>query len=110
MSDFDYGTLSLEELQNIQNEVTKAIKSFEARKRKQAKAELDALAKSLGFTSASDLVADGKNKEKIAIVPYYRNPDNHAQVCGQRGRKPAWFKECLEKGYTREQLMIEHQS
>lgn len=110
MSDFDYDSLSLQELEQIQKDVTKAIKSFQIRHRKEAKAKLDALAKSLGFTSASDLVAEGKNKEKTAIVPYYRNPDNHAQVCGQRGRKPAWFKECLGKGYTREQLMIEHQS
>ena len=110
MPHIDYKSLSLEELQSIQNDVAKAIKSFENQKRKKAKAELDALAKKLGFSSASDLVADGKTKGKTPTVPYYRNPENPKQVCGQSGRKPSWFNECLEKGYNREQLMIEKQS
>ena len=106
---FDYDTLSLEELQQIQKDVDKAIKSFQARKRKEAKAKLDAVAKEFGFSSADDLVGDKPAKTKKPMVPVFRNPDNHDEICGKPGRKPAWFQECLDKGYSIEQLMIENQ-
>lgn len=106
---FDYDTLSLEELQQIQKDVDKAIKSFQARKRKEAKAKLDAVAKEFGFSSADDLVGDKPAKVRKPMVPVFRNPEDHSQVCGSKGRKPNWFQECLDKGYTIEQLMIENQ-
>ena len=109
MPDFDYDSLSLQELEQIQKDVTKAIKSFQIRHRKEAKAKLDAVAKEFGFSSVDDLVGDKPVKTKKPMVPYYRNPDNHDEICGKPGRKPEWFNACLEKGYTIEQLMIENQ-
>lgn len=109
MQDFDYKTLSLQELEKIQKDVGKAIDSYQSRMRKEAKAKLDAVAKEFGFSSADDLVGDKPAKAKKPMVPYYRNPENHDEVCGKPGRKPEWFNACLEKGYTIEQLMIENQ-
>jgi DNA-binding protein H-NS len=109
MPDFDYDALSLRELEQIQKDVTKAIDSYQSRKRKEAKAKLDALAKDLGFSSAGELVGNKPAKARKPMVPYYRNPDNHDEICGKPGRKPAWFQDCLDKGYTIEQLMIENQ-
>ena len=106
---FDYDTLSLEELQQIQKDVDKAIKSFQARKRKEAKAKLDAVAKEFGFSSVEDLVGDKPAKVRKPMVPVFRNPEDHSQVCGGKGRKPNWFYELKEQGYTEEQLMIKNQ-
>ena len=109
MPDFDYDSLSLQELEQIQKDVTKAIKSFQIRHRKEAKAKLDAVAKEFGFSSVDDLFGDKPAKAKKPMVPVFRNPDNHDEICGNLGRKPTWFQECLDKGYTIEQLMIENQ-
>lgn len=109
MPDFDYDALSLNELEQIQKDVTKAITTYHSRKRKEAKAKLDAVAKEFGFSSAEDLVGGKPTKAKTPMAPVYRNPENHSQVCGGKGRKPNWFYELKEQGYTEEQLMIKNQ-
>jgi DNA-binding protein H-NS len=109
MPDFDYEKLSLDELEQIQKDVIRAIASFQVRHRKEAKAKLDAVAKEFGFSSAEDLVGDKPAKFRKPMVPVFRNPENHSQVCGGKGRKPNWFYELKEQGYTDEQLMIENQ-
>ena len=43
------------------------------------------------------------------MIPVFRNPEDHSQVCGGKGRKPNWFYELKEQGYTEEQLIIENQ-
>jgi DNA-binding protein H-NS len=109
MPDFDYDELSLGELEQIRKDVTKAIASYRSRKRKEAKAKLDAVAKEFGFSSAEDLVGDKPARIKKPMVPVFRNPEDHSQVCGEKGRKPKWFYELKDQGYTEEQLMIENQ-
>ena len=109
MPDFDYDELSLSALEQIQKDVTKAIASYHSRKRKEAKAKLDAVAKEFGFSSVEDLVGDKPAKVRKPMVPVFRNPEDHSQVCGGKGRKPNWFYELKEQGYTDEQLMIENQ-
>ena len=109
MPDIDYETLTLRELEQIQRDVAKAIESFHARQRSEAKAKVNALAKEYGFASAEQLVSLKSPRAKKPMVPVFRNPDDHNQVCGRQGRKPAWFQECLDKGYTQEDLMIQNQ-
>lgn len=109
MPDFDYDELSLSALEQIQKDVTKAIASYHSRKRKEAKAKLDAVAKEFGFSSVEDLVGDKPAKVRKPMVPVFRNPEDHSQVCGGKGRKPNWFYKLKEQGYTEEQLMIENQ-
>ena len=116
MAAIDYNELPLEKLEQIAKDVSKAIASYHDRKRKEAMERMNAVAKELGFTSASAVLDQAvlrkettKQKEAREIVPVFRNPNNHAQVCGLRGRKPAWFNELKEQGYTEEQLMIANQ-
>lgn len=49
MQYFDYDTLFLDEHDQIQRDAAKAIALYHSRKRKEAKAELDAIAKKFGF-------------------------------------------------------------
>jgi DNA-binding protein H-NS len=109
MPEFDYDELSLSALEQVQKDVTKAIASYHSRKRKEAKAKLDAVAKEFGFSSAEDLLGDKPAKVRKPMVPVFRNPEDHSQVCGGKGRKPNWFYELKEQGYTEEQLMIKNQ-
>lgn len=111
MPAFEYDQLSLEELEQIEKEVKKAIASFHDRKRKEAIAKMNEVAKELGFSSATDVLGTEPSKKKFRsdVAPFYRNPENHNQVCGKRGRKPAWFNELKKRGFTEDQLKIENQ-
>lgn len=111
MTNIDYSELSLVELEQIEKDVKKAIASYHDRKQKQAIAELNRMAQELGFTSAEAAlgVEPGRKKARSEVVPYYRNPNDHREVCGKRGRKPNWFNKLREDGMTEEQLMISNQ-
>lgn len=111
MPAFEYDQLSLQELEQIERDVKKAIASFHDRKRKEAIAKMNEVAKELGFSSATDVLGTEATRKKSysEVVPFYRNPENHNQVCGKRGRKPAWFNELKKRGFTEDQLKIENQ-
>jgi DNA-binding protein H-NS len=85
----DLNSLTLKELKELQSQVSKAVGSFEERKRKEALSELEEKAKALGF-SLADLV--GTN------VARKRNPDDPNDKWSGRGRKPRWFAEALDAG------------
>jgi len=95
--------MSLEELKQLEKDVTKSIKGFEARKRKEAVAALEATAGKHGFT-LSELVDRAKTKSKAS--PKYQHPENAELTWSGRGRKPRWFNELLEAGRSPEDLEI----
>lgn len=110
MVDIEYEKLSLQELELMQREVKKAIISYQNRQRKVAIERMTAVAKDMGFSSLSDVIgAQLPHRHHFEIQPIYRNPENPDQICGNRGRKPLWFKELLSRGYTIDQLRIENQ-
>lgn len=84
MVNFNYDELSLQELEKIQSDVKKAIASYHTRKRWEAKAKVDELAKQYGYSSIEDLVSEKSPKKRGRIAqPYFRNPDNHEQTCAK---------------------------
>ncbi|MDE4201816.1 H-NS histone family protein [Phaeobacter gallaeciensis] len=110
MTEIDYDKLSLQELEAMQGEVKKAIMSYHNRRKKLAIEKMTALAKELGFSSLSEVMGPRlMDVKSFEVEPVYRNPENPDQTCGNRGRKPFWFKELLSRGYTIEQLRIENQ-
>mgnify|MGYP001804047214 CR=1 FL=1 len=74
--DIKWDDLSLEELKDIQKQATKAINSFEARKRKEALAAVEAKAAEMGF-SLSELTGGAKSNGSKA-APKYCHPENPA--------------------------------
>jgi len=103
MSTIDLETLSLEELKQLEKDVSKAIKTFEARKRKEALAALEAMAGEYGF-ALGDLISEAMVKPKAA--PKFRHPENAELTWSGRGRKPKWFIEQLEAGASPDDLEI----
>ena len=94
---FDLEELSLPELKKLQKDVEKAISTFEGRKKAEARAELEAKAKELGF-SLNQLLDDAPAKKKSAPAkPKYRNPANPDQTWSGRGRKPRWLTVALTR-------------
>ena len=98
----DLDNLSLKELKKLRNDVDKAIKSFETRKKKEALAALEAKAAEMGF-SLGELTGGAVKK---SAPPKYQNPDNVGQKWTGRGRQPAWFKAAIEAGKSPDDLLI----
>ena len=47
-----------------------------------------------------------KSRRAGSVAPKYRNPENPSQEWSGRGKQAKWFKELLEKGYTKADLLI----
>lgn len=101
----DLNSMSLPELKKLQKDVTKAIDSFEERQRKEALAELDALARERGFT-IEQLVGVAPLSKRKPIAPKYANPDDRSQTWTGRGRKPRWVVAALDAGKSLDDLAI----
>ena len=107
MARVDLDQLSLDELKQLEKDVTKAIKSFEARRKSEAMAAVEAKAREMGFT-LSELTGDGKTKGKASVsAPKYQHPENPALTWTGRGRKPNWFQEAIDAGTPAESMLIQ---
>lgn len=94
--------MSLKDLKKLQKDVTKAITTFEDRRKQEALAALEAKAAEMGF-SLTELT--NRKSGKIS-APKYRNPEMSSQTWTGRGRKPAWFVAALENGASPDDMLI----
>ena len=101
----DMNNLSLKELKDLQAQVTKAIASFEDRRKKEALTELESKARDLGF-SLAELTGTAVPRKRTPAVPKYANPANANDTWSGRGRKPRWFVEAQAKGKRPEDMAI----
>jgi DNA-binding protein H-NS len=102
----DLDSLSLKELKKLLANVTKAIDSYEDRKKLEALAELEAKAKEMGFSLAELVGAvSGERKRRPAAVKY-AHPENSSLTWTGRGRKPKWVSEALASGKALNDLAI----
>lgn len=101
----DLNELNLKELRDLQTQVAKAIATFEDRRKKEALAELEETARSLGF-SLAELTGVSGLRSKSASVAKYANPANQSETWSGRGRKPRWFIEAIDAGKSVEELAI----
>ena len=96
--------MSLEELRQLQKDVKKALASYEARRKREALAEMQEVARKHGL-DLSDVVRGGKKGAAVA-TPRYRHPENPELTWAGRGRQPRWIKEMLASGTSLEDLRI----
>lgn len=99
----DLNNLSLSKLKTLKKNVDIAIADFEARKKREALAEIEKKAADLGF-SLSELL--GGTKAKKVSPPKYRNPANPDQTWTGKGRAPKWIVELDAKGISRDTALI----
>ncbi len=104
--DTNLNNLSLKELRELQSQVVKAISSFEDRKKKEAVAELEERARSLGFTWAELTGAPATVRKRSPAVAKYANPADSSDTWSGRGRKPRWFESALKAGKRPEDMAI----
>jgi DNA-binding protein H-NS len=99
----DLDNLSVQELKDLQKEIPKAIKRVGERRKQEARAELEARAKELGFSLPELLDAGRKGK---SAEPRFAHPDNPSVTWSGRGRKPKWFSDAVAKGKKPEDMAI----
>ena len=103
--DIDLNTLSLKELKDLQSQVARAVSSFEDRKKKEALAELEEMARAKGF-SLAELTGTAVVRKRSPAVAKYANPADRSDTWSGRGRKPRWFEAALKSGKRPEDLAI----
>jgi len=97
--------MPLKELKELQGRVSKAIATFEDRKKQEAISQLEEKAQALGF-SLADLVSATKVRKRKPASPKYANPANKSETWTGRGRKPRWVEAALKGGRKLEDLTI----
>ncbi len=105
MADIDLDDLSLAELKQLEKSVAKAILSFEGRRKTEARAKVDALARELGY-SFEDLATAAPARKRTSSEAKYRHPENPEVTWSGRGRKPSWIVEALAAGKSLEDLAL----
>jgi DNA-binding protein H-NS len=103
--DINYHSLSLKELKEIQSQVAKAISSFEDRRKKEAIAELEDRARSMGF-SLAELTGAAPARKRTPASAKFANPADSSETWSGRGRKPRWFDAALKNGKGPEDMLI----
>lgn len=101
----DINNLSLKELKDLQSQVAKAIGSFEDRKKKEALAEIEEIARAKGF-SLAELTGATVTRKRAPAVAKYANPDDSSDTWSGRGRKPRWFVAALAAGKNPEEMSL----
>ena len=99
----DPTALDRDELVQLSRDVEKALKSYEKRKRDEALREMELVAQKHGI-ALKDVVQGGPKRS--VQVPKYKHPENPALTWSGRGRQPAWFKEAMDAGRSRDDLLV----
>ncbi len=96
--------MSYSELQKLSKDVAKALSTYEDRRRKDALAEMQEVARKHGVELSEVLPASRSKGSKSPAR--YRNPANPEQTWTGRGRKPNWVISSLEEGKNMEDLAL----
>lgn len=94
MSEFNLNEMSLRELKDLKKKVDAAVASYEARKLLEARSELEAKAKEMGFSLAELVSADVKvKKTRKPVSPKWRHKENYGLTWTGQGKRPRWFSD-----------------
>lgn len=106
MSEINVKNLSLDQLKQLQKDISNAFADYQEREKVEARAKVEAFAKELGFSLAELVRINGK-KRFIPAGPKYRNPEEPTLTWSGLGRRPHWFLDLLASGKTLEELTID---
>ncbi len=107
MADIDLSKMSDDELKALEDAIRRERVRRENERKREAEKKIKEIAAAAGL--AVEIHAPGTRAKGRAgrggLPPKYRNPDNPSQTWSGRGKRPAWFKEALEKGRKPEELL-----
>ena len=102
----DLTGMSRKELEKLQGEVEKALRSVSKTELKEAKKAAEKAAAKFGFTLSELSGGAKKGVKKQPAAPKYVNPADADQTWSGRGRQPQWFKDAISAGKSPEKMEI----
>jgi DNA-binding protein H-NS len=102
----DLNNMSLKDLKELQGKITKAISTFEDRRRKEALAEIEEIARAKGFSLAELTGNTAAPRKRAPATAKYANPADKSDTWSGRGRKPRWVEAALKSGKSLNDLAI----
>ncbi|EKE45582.1 histone-like nucleoid-structuring protein H-NS [Oceaniovalibus guishaninsula JLT2003] len=93
----DLSKMSRDELTKLRTDVDKALADFDNRRRAEARAAAEKVAREHGF-ALDDLTGNTDKKSGRKSPAKYRNPEDPRQTWTGRGRQPGWIKAALADG------------
>ncbi len=107
----DLKSMSKVELEKLKEDVERALERASERELKQARAEMEKIAASHGFTlediaGTSNLKAVKKKMPGAKKPPKFRNPEDPVQTWSGRGRKPRWIVDAEAAGRDIQDFLI----
>ncbi|MEB3421606.1 H-NS family nucleoid-associated regulatory protein [Salipiger marinus] len=103
--DLDLLSMPKEDLLVLSKKIDKALSDYDARKKAEARAAAEALAKEAGYSLSELMEVGGAKGSKGA--PKYAHPENPSKTWTGRGRKPKWVEEHLAAGGDLDTLAIQ---
>ena len=110
----DYKSMSKKQLEKVLKDVQRALKSIEAKEKREARKAAEKAAAKFGF-SLSEITGEAPAKRgrpkknagpKKVGAPKYANPENPKQTWTGKGRQPQWYKKAIDAGTKPESLEI----
>lgn len=105
MAKTDLTNMSMEELKALAKDVDQALKTYEERKLREARTELEAKARELGV-SLEAVMGKGSGPKRSKAPAKYRHPENPEKTWTGRGRSPKWITEHEANGGSRDDFLI----
>ncbi len=105
----DLSALSIPELRNQHQAITRQLELMKKQSAKNALIAANKAVQDHGFESVHEVLNGApakEQKERKAVEPKYRNPDNHEQTWTGRGKKPLWITAKLQSGNSLESFLI----
>lgn len=101
--------MSVEELQQLQDQVAREIKLRRVRDKKEVLSKIRAMAAAGGYTLEELVVgagaAEGAKKHRT-VAPKYRHPQDPSLTWTGRGKQPRWVADHLAAGKPLSELTI----
>jgi DNA-binding protein H-NS len=101
----DLSHLSLAELRNLQDDISKQMKRREHDELAKAREQIQSIANGVGL-SVKELLGSVTRAKTGSVAARFRNPANPAQQWTGRGRQPNWVKQWTAEGKDMDLLKV----
>ncbi|MDD5394336.1 MAG: H-NS histone family protein [Thiothrix sp.] len=105
MSNIDISSLSVAELAALKGSIESIIEGRRESELLDLRQTFEDMAEKAGFT-LEEVMQAAPTKKRAAVLPKYRNPDNHEQTWSGRGRKPGWVEALIAAGGDLQDCLI----
>ncbi len=105
MPEIDLSAMSDDELKALEDGIRRERARRENARKREAEKQIREIAAAAGLAVEIVGTSGRGRRTKSALPIKYRNPNDPSQTWSGRGKRPAWFKENLERGMKPEDML-----